>query len=510
MEVFQRRGLEAVVRSGLTREELAEEIPHFDGIAVRSATKVTSHVINAGPRLKVIGRAGIGVDNIDMKAATAKGVVVMNAPHGNAVTTAEHAIALMFAAARQIPAADASTQAGQWEKSRFLGAELYGKTLGLIGCGNIGGLVAERAHGLKMHPIAYDPYLTEERALVLGVEKVTLEELIARADIVSLHTPLTDKTRNIISREAIGRMRMGVIIVNAARGGLVDEAALREALDSGHVRAAACDVFTSEPATENVLFGAPNFVATPHLGAATVEAQENVAVQIADQMSDFLLTGAVTNALNMPSISAEDAPRLRPWIDLAHRLGLLAGQMVETSLQRVEIAALGKISTLDTKPLIAAALAGVLKPMLSDVNMVSGPAWASERGICIADAREDRAEPFESMIRLTVETERRRRVVCGAIFGGEPRVVSIDGVGLEAPLTSRMLYVENQDLPGFIGRLGQLLGEEDVNIATFSLGRETEGGRAKALLSIDRPVDAPTLARVRALPHVNAVQTLDF
>ncbi len=511
LEIFERRGVEAVTKPDLSREALIEEIGAYDGLAVRSATKVISKVIEAGARLKVIGRAGIGVDNIDLKAATAKGVVVMNAPHGNAVTTAEHAIALIFAAARQIPAADASTQAGKWEKARFLGAELYSKTLGLIGCGNIGGLVAERAHGLKMHAIAFDPYLTEERATALGVEKVELDELLARADIISLHTPLTDKTRNIISHDAIQAMRPGVIIVNAARGGLVDEAALRAALDSGHVRAAGFDVFANEPATENVLFGAPNFVATPHLGAATVEAQENVAAQIAEQMCDFLLTGAVTNALNMPSISAEDAPRLRPWIDLAQRLGLLAGQLVETSLERVETAIMGKISGLDSKPLTAAAVAGVLRPMLSDVNMVSGPAWASERGIAIADMREDRADPYESMIRLTVETPRRRRVVCGAVFGGEPRVVSIDGIGVEASLTgTRMLYVENQDLPGFVGRLGQALAEGDVNIGTFSLGREAEGGRALALLSIDGALDDEMLARVRALQHVKTVRVLNF
>jgi D-3-phosphoglycerate dehydrogenase len=308
-EVFAARGIEVDVRPGLSREELLELIPRYDGLAVRSATKVTADVIAAGQRLKVIGRAGIGVDNVDLPAATAKGVVVMNTPFGNSITTAEHTIALMLASARSITAADASTQAGRWEKNRFIGVELYSKTLGLIGCGNIGSIVADRANGLKMKVITYDPYLTSERAVRLGVEKVELDELLARADVISLHVPMTESTRNILSAETLAKTKRGVIILNVARGGLVDEHALRRLLESGHVGAAAFDVFSKEPATENPLFGAPNFIATPHLGASTAEAQENVARQIAEQMSDYLLTGAVTNALNMPSISAEEAPR---------------------------------------------------------------------------------------------------------------------------------------------------------------------------------------------------------
>src|SRR5580698_1001465 len=325
LEIFRSRGLEADVRVGLKKSELLEIIAGYDGLAVRSATKADKDVIAAAAKLKVIGRAGIGVDNIDVAAATARGIVVMNTPFGNSITTAEHAIALLFAAARQIAAADVSTQAGKWEKTRFMGVELYAKTLGLIGCGNIGALVAERALALKMKVLAYDPFLSAERAVKLGVEKVELEDLLARAEVISLHTPLTDKTRNIVSAEAIAKLKRGVIIINAARGGLVDEAALRAALDSGHVGAAGFDVFVIEPAKQSALFGAPNFVATPHLGASTNEAQENVALQIAEQMSDYLLAGAVTNALNSPSVSAEDAPKLRPYVSLAEKLGTFAG-----------------------------------------------------------------------------------------------------------------------------------------------------------------------------------------
>jgi D-3-phosphoglycerate dehydrogenase len=332
VEIFRQRGVDADVKVGLTKEQLLEVIGRYDGLAVRSATKATKEVIAAARNLKVIGRAGIGVDNVDIPAATAAGVVVMNTPFGNSITTAEHAIAMMFALARQLPAADHSTQAGKWEKNRFMGVELYAKTLGLIGAGNIGSIVADRANGLKMKVVAYDPFLSPERAVEIGVEKVELDELLARADIITLHTPLTDKTRNILSREALAKARKGVMIVNCARGGLVDEAALREALESGQVGGAAFDVFVEEPARENVLFGAPNFVATPHLGASTGEAQENVALQVAEQMSDYLLSGAVTNALNSPSITADEAPKLRPFVALAEKLGAFAGQMVDAGL----------------------------------------------------------------------------------------------------------------------------------------------------------------------------------
>ena len=509
-EIMKARGLEVVRKIGLDRDELIAEIPSYDGLAVRSATKVTAKVIEAATNLKVVGRAGIGVDNVDVKAATEKGVVVMNTPYGNSITTAEHAIAMLFAAARQIPAADASTQAGKWEKSRFLGVELFGKTLGVIGCGNIGGVVADRAQGMKMKVIAYDPFLSEERAVELGVEKVDLDALLARADAISLHTPLTEKTANILSKEAIAQTKPGVIIVNCARGGLLDEAALRDALDAGHVGAAAIDVFAKEPAAENPLFGAPNLVATPHLGASTQEAQENVALQVAEQIADYLMLGAITNALNTPSITAEEAPRLKPYIALAERLGSMAGQLLASSLKGVEVTFEGAPAELNTKPLLAATLAGVLRPALSDVNVVSAPAIAAARGVDVAETKRPQSDVYEGLMRITVQTERRSRTVAGALFAGEPRIVEIDGVPLDAPFAPHMLYVENEDQPGFIGALGVALGDCKVNIATFNLGRKSVGGDALCLVAVDDAADAPLLTQVRSLPHVRGAQALVF
>src|SRR6266850_6041459 len=347
--IFKERGVEADMKTDLSKDELLSIIGDYDGLAIRSATKVTADVLNAAKRLRVIGRAGIGVDNVDIPAATAAGIIVMNTPFGNSITTAEHAIALMMALARDIPAANASTHAGKWEKNRFMGVELYGKTFGLVGCGNIGSIVADRAKGLKMRVIAYDPYLSADRAADLGVEKVELDELLTRAEFISLHTPLTNETRNIISAEAIAKMKKGARIINCARGGLVDEAAVKAALDSGHLAGAAFDVFTEEPATENALFGNERVVSTPHLGASTMEAQENVALQVAEQISDYLLTGAITNALNMPSISASEAQKVRPWIALAEKLGIFAGQLTETSIDAVEILYEGTAASLNTR-----------------------------------------------------------------------------------------------------------------------------------------------------------------
>ncbi len=510
VDVFRDKGIDVDVRTGLSKDEIIEIIGDYDGLVVRSATKPDADIIAAAKNLKVIGRAGIGTDNIDKVAATAKGIVVMNTPFGNAVTTAEHAIAMMFAAARQIPEANASTQDGKWEKSRFVGTELYGKTLGLIGCGNIGSLVAERARGLQMHVLAYDPFLTPERAVELGVEKAELKDVLERANVISLHTPLTDQTRNILSAEALQKTREGVIIVNCARGGLVDETALREGLLSGHIRAAALDVYASEPARENDLFGTPGLVATPHLGASTREAQENVALQVAHQISDFLLTGAVTNALNMPSVSAEEAPRLRPFIDLAEKLGLLAGQLVTSGVKRIEVSYLGDVAGLNIKPLSSAALAGVLRPMLGDVNLVSAPALAADRGIVLAQTSQEQLGDYESVITISVESQNTIRSVAGALFAGQPRVIQTNDVVLDAPFSTHMLFVENEDEPGFIGDLGKVLGEREVNIATFNLGRTNQGGQAIALIGIDQSIDSDALADVRALPHVRAARALQF
>jgi D-3-phosphoglycerate dehydrogenase len=510
IDIFKARGVEADVKTGLSKDELIKIIGDYDGLAVRSATKADKDVIAAAKRLKVIGRAGIGVDNVDIPAATAAGVVVMNTPFGNSITTAEHAIAMMFALARQLPEANASTQAGKWEKNRFMGVELYAKTLGLIGAGNIGSIVADRANGLKMKVVAYDPFLSPERAVEIGVEKVELDELLARADIITLHTPLTDKTRNILSAENLAKTRKGVLIVNCARGGLVDEKALRAALDSGHVGGAAFDVFVEEPAKANVLFGAENFVATPHLGASTNEAQENVALQVAEQMSDYLLTGAVTNALNSPSVSADEAPKLKPFVALAANLGAFAGQMVDVGIKAIDIAFEGEVAGLNVKPLTAAALAGVLRPMLAEVNMVSAPAVAKERGIVVSESRQDDSPVYESLMRITVTTEMGKRAFAGSLIAGGPRVVEVKGMDLDAPFLPAMLYVNNLDKPGFIGALGALLGDAGVNIATFNLGRRAAGEDAIALVGVDQAPDEALLAKVKALPHVKEARALVF
>jgi D-3-phosphoglycerate dehydrogenase len=508
--VFESRGLGVDVEPGITKEELVARIGDYDGLAVRSATKVTAEIVAAGRRLKVIGRAGIGVDNIDVPAATAKGIVVMNTPSGNSITTAEHAVALMLACARQIPAADQSTQAGKWDKNRFVGVELYGKTLGLIGCGNIGSIVADRAVGLKMRVVAYDPFLSVQRAVELGVEKVELDDLLARADVISLHVPLTDKTHNILSADNLAKTKRGVILINAARGGLVDEKALRELLETGHAGAAAFDVFSAEPAKDNVLFGAPNFVATPHLGASTAEAQENVARQVAEQMSDYLLSGAVTNALNMPSISAEEAPRLKPFTVLAEKLGTFAGQVADNGIEAVEIELEGQVTTLNNKPLVCSALAGLLRPLLQDVNMVSAPAVLKERGTPLLVSAREVSPIYDSLIRIKVQTGGRWRALAGALFAGAPKIVEIKRMALEADFHPTMLFVNNSDKPGFIGALGTMLGEAGINIATFHLGREGPGQDAIAIVGVDQAVPDALIERIRALPHVRYAKVLRF
>jgi D-3-phosphoglycerate dehydrogenase / 2-oxoglutarate reductase len=508
--IFKERGVEADVKTGLTKEQLLEIIDQYDGLAVRSATKPNKEVIAAAKKLKVIGRAGIGVDNVDIPAATAAGIVVMNTPFGNSITTAEHAIALMFALARELPQADLSTQAGKWEKNRFMGVELYAKTLGLIGAGNIGSIVADRALGLKMKVVAFDPFLSPERAVEIGVEKVELKELLARADFITLHTPLTDKTRNILSKEALAKAKKGVMIINCARGGLVDEQALREALDSGHVGGAAFDVFTVEPAKENPLFGAPNFIATPHLGASTNEAQENVALQVAEQISDYLLTGAVTNALNSPSVSAEDAPKLKPYVALAEKLGAFAGQMIDAGLKSIEIAYEGDLAKLNVKPLTAAALAGVLRPMLEEINMVSAPAVAKERGVTVQEIRQETSPTYDSLLRITVVSDSGEHAFAGTVIGGVPRIVEVKGMELDAPFAPAMIYVNNLDKPGFIGRLGSLLAENNINIATFNLGRVQAGEDAIALVGVDQTPSAAVMKAIKATANVKEVRALAF
>ena len=510
-QIFRERGLEVDEITGKTKDELIAMIGDYDGLAIRSATKVTADVIAAAKNLKVIGRAGIGVDNVDIPAASAAGVVVMNTPFGNSITTAEHAIALMFALARQLPEADASTQAGKWEKNRFMGVELTSKTLGLIGAGNIGSIVADRARGLRMKVIAYDPFLTPERAIDLGIEKVTLDELLARADFITLHTPLTNETRNILSAEAIAKTKKGVRIINCARGGLIDEAALKAALDSGHVAGAALDVFAEEPATQSPLFGTPGFISTPHLGASTNEAQVNVAIQVAEQLSDYLIAGGVTNALNMPSLSAEEAPKLRPYMALAERLGSLVGQLAHDNLTKISVEVEGHAAELNIKPITGAVLAGLMRRYSDTVNMVNAPFLAKERGLDVREIRHDREGDYQTLVRVSVATQAGEKSVAGTLFGNQaPRLVEIFGIKVEADLAGDMLYIVNEDAPGFIGRLGSALGEAAINIGTFHLGRRDAGGEAVVLASLDSAVPEPVLWSLCRLPGVKTVKALKF
>ncbi len=513
VQIFKDRGVETDFQPNLgkDKDKLAEIIGNYDGLAIRSNTKVTAKLLERAVRLKVIGRAGIGVDNVDIPAATARGIIVMNTPFGNSITTAEHAVAMMFSIAREIPAADLSTQAGKWEKNRFMGVEITAKTLGIIGCGNIGSIVADRAVGLRMRVIAFDPYLSPERARDLGVEKVELEELLKRADFITLHTPLTPQTRGIMGAENIARTKKGVRIVNCARGELVDEQAMAAALRSGHVAAGAFDVFSEEPAVNNPLFGLPNVVCTPHLGASTTEAQENVALQVAEQMSDYLTRGAISNAINFPSITAEEAPKLKPFIALAEKLGSFAGQLTESGIRKVTITYEGAVADLKTKALTSSAIAGLLRPLLSDVNVVSAPIVAKDRGIAIDEVTRAAQGDYESLITLSVTTENQERSIAGTVFHDDkPRILSIKGIKVDAEFAPSMIYVTNEDKPGFIGRFAGLVGDAGVNIATFALGRDRAGGSAIALVEVDGDVPADALAKVRAIAGVKQVKALKF
>ena len=513
VQIFRDRGIDVTFEPDLGKDKdaLLARIGEFDGLAIRSATKATEKLIEAATNLKVIGRAGIGVDNVDIPAASKKGIIVMNTPFGNSITTAEHAISLMMAVARQIPEANASTHAGKWEKSRFMGVELTGKTLGVIGAGNIGSIVIDRAQGLRMKVIAYDPFLSEERATQIGVEKVELDALLSRSDFITLHVPLTDQTRNILSAENIARLKKGVRIVNCARGGLVDEAALAEAITAGHVAGAAFDVFAVEPATDSPLFNLPGVVVTPHLGAATTEAQENVALQVAEQMSDYLLTGAVQNAINMPSITAEEAKIMGPWIALSGHLGNFIGQMTDEPITAINILFDGQASEMNLKALTAATVAGIMRRRNPDVNMVSAPVIAKENGIRVSTTKQDQSGAFEGYIKVTVVTAKRERSVAGTVFSdGKPRFIQIKGINLDAEVGAHMLYTTNEDVPGIIGTLGMTMGSHGVNIANFTLGRSEAKGEAIALLYVDEPVPAEAIRALEATGLFRQVKPLTF
>lgn len=510
-EIFERNGIEVDFKPGLSPEEQLEIIDQYDGLAIRSSTTVTPEMIKKATNLKVVGRAGIGVDNVDIPAATEAGIVVMNTPFGNSITTAEHAIAMMFALAREIPQANESTHAGKWEKKRFMGVELYNKTLGVIGCGNIGGIAATRGVGLKMNVIAFDPFLTEERAKELGVKKVELDELFAKSDFITIHVPKNDKTANLIRKENIAKMKDGVRIINCARGGIVNEADLLEALNSGKVAGAALDVFEVEPAKENPLFGNDKVICTPHLGASTTEAQVNVAIQVAEQMSDYLNTGAVTNALNMASISAEDAPRLKPYLKLAEDLGKFAGQISNSAIKKIEIEYEGTITDVNTDPITSTIIASLLGAQIESVNMVNAKQVAEGRGIEIKQSYDDQSKNWRSMINVIVTTDDRVRNVTGTLFTGkEPRIVNIEGVPIEAALSEHMLFIRNNDKPGMIGNVGTILAEGNQNIADFRLGRKASGGEAVCLIAIDGPISDDLFQKIESLEQINSLKRLSF
>jgi D-3-phosphoglycerate dehydrogenase len=510
-EIFKANNIEVDVITGLTEDDLIKIIGKYQGLAIRSSTTASKAVIEAGKNLKVIGRAGIGVDNVDQAAATANGVIVMNTPFGNSITTAEHSIAMLMSLARQIPAANASTHANKWEKSKFMGTEVANKTLGLIGCGNIGSIVSNRAQGLKMKVIGFDPYLTIERASELNIEKVELDDLLRRSDFISLHTPLNDATRGILDKKAFAKTKKGVRVINCARGGLIVEQDLKEAIQSGQVAGAALDVFEKEPAENNILFGLEEVICTPHLGASTSEAQENVAIQVAEQLSDYLNNGTVTNAVNIPSVSAEDAAKLKPYLNLGEQLGGFCGQLADSGIKKITVEFEGTAAKLNTKPIISLLLKGLLKPSSDSVNMVNAPLVAKERGIEVREIKNERDGDYQSLVRLTVTTDKGEQYVAGTLFGGDkPRLVEVGSVKLEASLGSHMLYIKNEDKPGLIGDLGKLLGNANINIANFHLGRGVNENHAIALVEVDQIPTNELLTKVSNLPSVLCSKLLSF
>ena len=506
-------GLTVEVKSGLPADALKEIIGGYHALVVRSATKVTADLLDAAGSLEVIGRAGIGVDNVDVEAASRRGVVVMNTPEGSAVTTAEHAITLLLSLARRIPQATASMKAGKWDKKRFMGAEVAGKTLGVVGVGNIGGIVADRAQGLKMKVIAYDPYLSEEAAVKKGITLVSLEELLERADFISIHTPLTKDTRHLIDRKAFARMKKGMLLVNAARGGIIHEGDLKEAIESGIVVGAALDVWEKEPPGESPLLSMDQVICTPHLGASTEEAQVNVSVAVAEQIVAFFSQGIIKNAVNVPSVSREQLARIEPYLVLAERLGRFIAQTYEGAIEEFHIDYCGEVAEFDSlKPLTAAALKGLLAPMLGEkVNFVNAPFLAREREIQLVESKTSDAQEFSSLIRMRAVGKAGERLVCGALFGrGNPRIVRIDNFYLEAHAGGHILMMHNLDKPGVVGAVGTLLGTSGINIARMQLGLDNEKREAVALIQIDEPAPPDVLRKFAALPNILSVKQIEL
>ena len=513
VDIMRRSGLDVDVKTKLGPDELFSVIPVYDGLVVRSATKVTQKLIEAAKRLKVVGRAGSGLDNVDLAAATKHGIVVMNTPGGNTVTTAEHTMALLFSSARMIPQATASIKAGKWEKNKFMGMELYNKTLGIIGIGQIGSYVTKLAQGAQMQVIAYDPYLSEENARKMGVELVDLNDLYRRSDIISVHVPLTAETKSLINADAIGKMKDGVRIINCARGGIVNEQDLYNALVKGKVAGAAMDVFEQEPVDlKNPLLTLENVICTPHIGAATTEAQENVALAIAEQIADYLIRGVIRGAANIPSVPVDLLPKIQPYLTLSENLGAFLAQSHEGGLEQLTIEYRGDVSGLTTAPITVAALKGLLTPILEEpVNYVNAPIVAKERGIEIKEIKSAEAGEFTSLVVLTVKAGSKKASVSGTLYNRkDPRIVEIDGLSLEVVPEGHMLLMINDDKPGVIGNIGRLLGDNQINISRMQLGREHTGGKAISVVGIDAPVGLELLGKLKKLPHVLSAKLIEL
>jgi len=508
--ILKKAGLEVDARSKTSVEEIEKIIGEYDALIIRSATKVTAGLLEKAAKLKVVGRAGSGLDNVDIPAATKKGVVVMNTPGGNTVTTAEHTVGMIFACARMIPQAYSSLKAGKWEKKKFEGVELFDKTLGIVGLGAIGGVVANRAIGLGMKILAYDPFISQEKAKSMGIELADLPTIYRRSDFITVHTPKTKETANLINKDTIAQMKDGVRIINCARGGIVNEQDLYEALKSGKVGAAAFDVFEKEPPENHPLLSLDNFIATPHLGASTREAQENVAVAVAEQVVDYLIAGTVRNAVNVPSVPADQLPTLSPYINLAERMGLFQSQVFEGGLTQVAVEYSGEVSNLKLEPITLAALKGLLTPVLNEnVNYVNAPLIAKDRGIEIKVSKTSGGTEYTSLITIRIKADGRDLSVSGTLSSRkEPRIVQVDNFPMEAVPEGDMLVLMNNDKPGVIGSLGTLLGQNGINIARMQFGREMQGGRAMSVVSIDSPASDEVMAKIKKLQNVLSVKQI--
>lgn len=510
VEILKKAGLEVDARSKTSVEEITKIIGDYDALVIRSATKVTKELLEKATKLKVVGRAGSGLDNVDIPASTKKGVVVMNTPGGNTVTTAEHTIGMIFACARMIPQAYASMKAGKWEKKKFEGVELYDKTLGIIGLGAIGGVVAGRCAGLGMKILAYDPFISPEKAKTLGIELADLETIYKRADFITVHTPKTKETANLINKDTIAKMKDGVRIINCARGGIVVEQDLYEALKSGKVAGAAFDVFEKEPVENHPLLTLDNFIATPHLGASTLEAQENVATAIAEQIVDYLIAGTVRNAVNVPSVPADQLPTLSPYINLAERMGLFQAQLCEGGLTQVQVEYSGDVSSLKLEPITLAALKGLLAPTLQEnVNYVNAPLIAKDRGIEVKVSTSADTKEYTSLITIKVKAGGKDFSIVGTLNSKkEARIIQVDNFPMETVPEGSMLVLTNNDKPGVIGNIGTLMGQNGINIARMQFGREKQGGLAMSVVSIDSPVSDELMAKVKQLPNVLSVKQI--